>query len=133
MPHTESDKISIEHVSFVKTLIVNSAAGGHQADHWRAENGWTLNLWPSSGIIEIIHEQNGHLMLVGPSQWQSVWVKDGGMTLGPSAVASTDPIPPPDHTVQPQKRMTRQQRLDAESKLAALRAGSDLHDVPTSQ
>jgi hypothetical protein len=128
-----TDKISAEFVSFVKTLILNSAAGGHQADHWRAENGWTVQLWPQSGIIEIAHKLNGHLMLVGPSQWQSIWLRDGGMTLSPSVPASTDAIPAPNHDPQPQKRMTKQDRLNAETKLAAIRRGADLDDLPAGQ
>lgn len=122
-----TEPIAVQHVSFVKTLIINSAQGGMQADHWTAESGWTVDLWPQSGVIQLRHRIHGHHMLVGPSQWQSVWVQDGDAALGTAQVsASEEPAPLPDHEPAPQKRMTAKQKLDAETRLARIRAGADL-------
>jgi hypothetical protein len=120
------DRIAIEHVSFVKTLIINSSAGGIQAEHWTCEGGWNIHLWRASGVIELTHDLNGHHMLVGPSQWQSVWVKDAGTSFEPEPKASEDQAPPPDHDPKVQKRMTPKQKLDAEMRLARIRSGDDL-------
>jgi hypothetical protein len=121
-----TDKIAIEHVSFVKTLILNTKAGGFQADHWTRENGWQMYVWPQSGCLEIIHEERGLKMIVGPSAWQSAFPQDSGESLSKTEpIASADPVGKPDHQPVPQKRISRADKIEAERRLAALRAGQE--------